>query len=277
MLIRYGYRITLESDGPVPLITMMTARPERRMDLRGTEQFRTDPEVACATHLDVFGNLRMRLTAPGGRLTLQSDAVIADSGLRDPICPAAQEIPVASLPDEVLPYLAPSRYCESDMMGQIAWDLFGNVAPGWPRVQAICDFVHQRLVFSYGDADVFRTAHSSYAEQKGVCRDYAHLAIALCRALNIPARYAFGYLGDIGVPPSPDPMDFAAWMHVWLSGRWWAFDPRNNSPRIGRITIGHGRDAADVPMIASFGTHRLVDFKVWTDQVKDDPTDPQDG
>lgn len=267
MLIRYGYRITLESDAPLPLIAQLTARPERRLDLRAPEAFRTDPAVPHATHIDMFGNLRTRLTAPGGCFTLESDAVIADSGLPDPVFPAAQESPVEALPDAVLPYLAASRYCETDLLGELAWDLFGQVAPGWARVQAICDFAHAHLAFSYGDADQFRTAHSAYAERKGVCRDFAHLAIALCRCLNIPARYAFGHLGDIGVPKSPDPMDFAAWMHVWLSGRWWTFDPRNNAPRIGRITIGHGRDAADAALISSFGTHELREFTVWTDEV----------
>jgi transglutaminase-like putative cysteine protease len=267
MLIRYGYRIGIESDGPLPLILQLTARPERRLDLRGPERFRTDPGLAHAVHLDLFGNLRTRLTAPGGALVLESDAIIADSGLPDPVCRAAEEVPVADLPDAALTYLTPSRYCESDLLAELAWDLFGNVTPGWGRVQAICDFVHDHLVFGYGDADVFRTAKGAHNERRGVCRDYAHLAIALCRGLNIPARYVFGHLGDIGVPKSADPMDFAAWMQVWLSGRWWTFDPRNNAARIGRIVLGLGRDAADTAMISSFGPHRLTEFTVWTDEV----------
>lgn len=270
MLIRYGYRIAIETQAPLPLILQMTARPERRLDLRGSETFHTAPAVPYATHIDLFGNLRTRLTAPGGLFTLESDATIADSGLPDPVCQDAREMPVEALPDHVLTYLTPSRYCETDLLGQVAWDLFGNVEPGWARVQAICDFVHNRLVFNYGQADVFRTAFTAYNEQKGVCRDFAHLAIALCRCMNIPARYAFGCLGDIGVPKSADPMDFAAWMHVWLSDRWWTFDPRNNRPRIGRIVIGHGRDAADAAMISSFGPHVLKEFTVWTDEVDAD-------
>lgn len=268
MLIRYGYRIGILSEGPLPLIAQLTARPERRLDLRAPEAFRIQPAVPYATHIDLFGNLRTRLTAPGGLLVLESDAVIADSGLPDPVFQDAVEMPIEALPDHVLTYLTPSRYCETDLLGDVAWDLFGNVAPGWSRVQAICDFVHRRLAFNYGDADVFRTAHGAYSEQKGVCRDFAHLAITLCRCLNIPARYVFGHLGDIGVPRNPDPMDFAAWMHVWMSDRWWTFDPRNNTPRIGRIVIGHGRDAADAALISSFGAHELKEFTVWTDEVR---------
>lgn len=267
MLIRYGYRITIESDGPLPLIGQMMARPERRLDLRAPEVFRTDPVVPYATHLDLFGNLRMRMTAPGGPFTMESDATIADSGLPDPIFQDAQEMPIEALPDDVLTYLTPTRYCETDLLGETAWDLFGNVTPGWGRVQAICDVVNKRLTFNYGEADIFRTAHGAWSEQKGVCRDYAHLAVTFCRCLNIPARYVFGHLGDIDVPVSADPMDFAAWMQVWLSGRWWTFDPRNNAPRVGRIVIGHGRDAADAALFSSFGPHKLTQFQVWTDQV----------
>lgn len=267
MLIRYGYRITIAAEQSLPLVTMMTARPERRLDLRAPERFYTDPGVPYAIHADMFGNLRMRLTAPPGDFTLSSDAVIADSGLADASFPDGQEMPVEALPDDVLTYLAPSRYCETDLLYDTAWQRFGGLPMGWHRVQAISDFVHNHLRFSYSQADSFRTAKGAYDNGLGVCRDYAHLAIAFCRALNIPARYVFGHLGDIGVPAPPDPMDFCAWMEVWLSGRWWTFDPRNNVPRIGRIKIGHGRDAADTPMLTSFGTHVLKHFQVWTDEV----------
>ena len=267
MLIRYGYRITIGSDGPLPIVTQMMARPERRLDLRGPEQFRTDPPVAYSIHSDLFGNIRMRLVAPGGDFTMESDATIADSGLPDPTWTQAEEMPVTALPDDVLAYLGPSRYCETDLLNQQAWDHFGQQPMGWGRVQAISDFVHHRLTFSYGQADSFRSAKGAYDSGLGVCRDYAHLAITLCRCLNIPARYVFGHIGDIGVPVPPDPMDFCAWMEVWLSGRWWTFDPRNNRTRIGRVKIGHGRDAADTPMITSFGAHELKHFEVWTDEV----------
>ncbi len=270
MLIRYGYKVTIETDAPLPLITQMSARPERQLDLRGVEAFSTDPGVRFSTYLDGFGNLCRRMTAPAGSFTLQSDALIADSGLPDPICQDAQEMPVESLPDEVLFYLMGSRYCDTDLVSQAAWDLFGHLEPGWGRVQQIVDWVHGHITFNYGDADATRTARNALDQRKGVCRDFAHLAIALCRSLNIPARYINGHLGDIGVPPVDDPMDFAAWMQVYLSGRWWTFDPRNNARRIGRIVIGHGRDAADVSLITSFGPHRLTGFTVWTDEVKGD-------
>ncbi|MDO5614158.1 MAG: transglutaminase family protein [Paracoccus sp. (in: a-proteobacteria)] len=267
MLIRYGYEMAIETQGPLPLIAQMSARPERKLDLRGPERFSTDPGVPFSTYLDMYGNFCTRLTAPGGRFTLRSDAIIADSGLPDPVGHDAQEMPVEALPDDVLIYLMASRYCDVELVSPAAWDLFGTMPPGWDRVQAVVDWVHRHIAFNYGDADATRTAHDALEQGKGVCRDFAHLAIAMCRALNIPARYINGHLGDIGVPPSPDPMDFAAWMQVYLSGRWWTFDPRNNAFRIGRIVIGHGRDAADVALMSSFGPHELASFTVWTDEV----------
>ncbi|TWI37174.1 transglutaminase-like domain-containing protein [Paracoccus sulfuroxidans] len=267
MLIRYGYRITLTSDAPLPMVTQMSALPERRMDLRHSDAVHTHPQVPMATHLDAFGNLCTRMTSPGGRFSMSCDAVISDSGLTDIAAPETQEDPVPDLPDEVLTFLLPSRYCESDLLGDLAWQNFGDVTPGWTRVQRIADWVHGHIAFDYQAASPTRTALGAYKDRKGVCRDYTHLAIAICRALNIPARYVNGYLGDIGVPPDPAPMDFAAWMQVWLSGRWWNFDPRNNMPRTGRIITSIGRDACDVALITSFGQHRLVEFKVWTDEI----------
>lgn len=267
MLIRYGYEMTIEASGPLPLIAQMSARPERKLDLRGPERFRTDPGVPYSTYLDGFGNFCHRLTAPAGMLTLTSDAIIADSGLPDPVDHDAQEMPIEALPDDVLIYLMASRYCDVELVSQAAWDLFGNHPRGFDRVQAIVDWVHAHIKFNYGDADATRTAHDALEQGKGVCRDFAHLAISMCRALNIPARYINGHLGDIRVPPVPAPMDFAAWMQVYLSGRWWTFDPRNNQFRVGRIVIGHGRDAADVSLITTFGPHKLHHFKVWTDEV----------
>lgn len=267
MHIRYGYRITIESDGPLPLVTQMTARPERRMDLRQAETVVSDPPVPMAGYTDGFGNICSRMISPGGVFTLTSDAIIADSGEPDPTFPDAVEDPVALLPDDVLVYLMPSRFCESELLGQFAWQNFGHLKPGWSRVQAVVDYVHDHITFNYQDADATRTAYGAWQQQKGVCRDFAHLAIALCRSLNIPARYINGYLGDIGIPPEPYPMDFAAWIQVWLSGRWWTFDPRNNRFRIGRIVCGIGRDAVDVALMSSFGQHKLKEFKVWTDEV----------
>ena len=268
MLIRYGYRIAIESDGPLALITQMAARPERRIDLMQSETTLFSPAVAVSDYIDGFGNLCTRMTSPGGIFHLESSAIIADSGQPDPISLGAQEIPVSQLPNEALIYLLPSRYCETDLLGNLAWQNFGAMTPGWGRVQAVVDWVHDTLRFDYHAADPRRTAVTAVQDRAGVCRDFAHLAITLCRCLNIPARYVNGYLGDIGIPPEPDPMDFAAWMQVWLSGRWWTFDPRNNTRRIGRIEVGIGRDATDVALISSFGQHRLKEFKVWTDEVQ---------
>ena len=270
MLIRYGYEITIESAGPLPLIAQMSARPERKLDLRGPEVFATDPGVPFSTYLDGYGNFCHRLTAPGGRFTLTSDALIADSGLPDPQGHDAIQMPIEALPDDVLIYLMSSRYCDTEFLGGEAWDRFGHIQSGWEKVQAICDFTHERLTFDYKRADSTRTAHDAFEARTGVCRDFTHLAISLCRALNIPARYVNGHLGDIRIPPVEDPMDFCAWMEVYLSGRWWTFDPRNNVPRIGRVVIGYGRDAADVALISSFGSHELTHFEVWCDEVDED-------
>ncbi|MDO5528835.1 MAG: transglutaminase family protein [Paracoccus sp. (in: a-proteobacteria)] len=267
MLIRYGYDITIKTAADMPMIVQMSARPERQLDLRAVEAFRTEPGVPFSTYLDRHGNYCRRMTAPPGEFRMTQDAVIADSGIPDPEGIDAEEMPIEALPDDVLYYLTGSRYCDTDLISPIAWDLFGNVAPGWRRVQHIVDWVNDHITFNYGDADATRTAHGAYQEGKGVCRDFAHLAIAFCRSLNIPARYINGHLGDIRVPPVEDPMDFAAWMQVYLSGRWWTFDPRNNARRVGRIVIGHGRDATDVALISSFGPHDLLNFKVWTDEV----------
>jgi transglutaminase-like putative cysteine protease len=242
----------------------------RRPDVRVPEVFVTDPEVETSTYRDVFGNLCRRFIAPPGDLMIRSDSVIEDSGEVDVIAPDAEQVPVSHLPDNALLYLMGSRYCETDRLSQIAWNLFGGTKPGWSRVQAICDFANERIAFNYQNARSSRTAYDAYEEQTGVCRDFAHLAITLCRCMNIPARYVNGYLGDIGVPVR-DPMDFSAWMEVFLGDRWWTFDPRNNIPRIGRIVLARGRDAADVAMLTSFGSHILNRFTVWTFEV-DAPT-----
>ena len=267
MLIRYGYDITIESSTSIPIINQMSARPERKLDLRGLEKFTTTPAVPYSTYIDMFGNYCIRLTAPGGKFSMRSDATIADSGLPDPVDHSARQMAIEELPDDVLIYLMASRYCDTDLLSQAAWDMFGSLPQGWDRVQGIVDWVHNHITFDYMDADATRTAHDAFQQGKGVCRDFAHLAIGFCRAMNIPARYINGHLGDIAVPLTDAPMDFAAWMQVYLSGRWWTFDPRNNAPRVGRIVIGHGRDAADVALLSSFGQHRLEKFEVWTDAV----------
>ncbi|NHF72801.1 transglutaminase family protein [Paracoccus sp. 12-3] len=267
MYIRYGFDITIESDAPISMLLQMSVRPERQLDLLGIEEFSTNPGVPYSTFVDEFGNHCRRLSAPGGLFRMQKTALITDSGLPEPDFPDAQEMPIQALPDDVLHFLLPSRYCDSDLLMQPAWDLFGQIPPGWDRVQAIMDWTHDHIKFNYQDADATRTAKDAFEQGKGVCRDFAHLAIAFCRAMNIPARYVNGYLGDFGIPAPPDPMDFAASVQVYLSGRWWDFDPRNNIRRIGRLPVGYGRDATDVALISSFGQHRLVNFTVITDEV----------
>lgn len=267
MLIRYGYDITITCPAPTALICLLQAVTERSADVMTPEAFATVPaDVPHSTYLDLFGNQCRRLTAPAGDFTLTSDATIRDSGLPDPFHPAAREVPVADLPDDCLVYLMGSRYCETDRLSQTAWDLFGHLAPGWHRVQAISDYVNAHIRFDYMQARATRTAHEAWQERIGVCRDFAHLGVAFCRCLNIPARYVNGYMGDIGVPVT-GPMDFSAWMEVYLEGGWHTFDPRNNARRIGRIVVARGRDAADVPLINSFGPHVLKSFRVWTDPV----------
>lgn len=263
LLIRYGYDMTVHCPQPTPMVCVLSIHDERARDLCAPEQVVTTPAVPTTIYRDLFGNLCRRFVAPEGDFSIWGDGTVEDSGRPDPVIPEAAEIAVSELPDDTLVYLIGSRYCETDRLSQIAWDLFGSVAPGWNRVQAICDFVNRHIAFGYHQARSTRTAFEAYEERVGVCRDFAHLAIAFCRCLNIPARYVNGYLGDIGVP-IVDPMDFSAWMEVYIGGRWLTFDPRNNMPRIGRILVARGRDAADIPLINSFGPHELKSFRVWT-------------
>ena len=266
MLIRFGYDITVSCPQDTPMISMMSVRDERRDDLRTQGAIVTTPAVPISVYRDMFGNTCRRFVAPAGSFSLYSDSVIECSDQPDQIKPWLRETPIAQLPDEVLIYLLGSRYCETDKLSQFAWDMFGHVLPGHTRVQAICDYVHTHIQFNYQNARATRTAHEGWQERTGVCRDFAHLAIALCRCMNIPTRYVNGYLGDIGVPLTPV-MDFAAWMECYLDGGWHTFDPRNNRPRIGRIVVAYGRDAADVPLIHSFGPHALQKFLIITDEI----------
>lgn len=275
MRIRYGYRIELVCEHEMPLVTLLDVHPSRRHDLvrpdemRATALTNSAMPVAVGQHHDAFGNISRRLVAPPGGVRLESEGLIQDSGEPDRQTPAAQEVPPSRLPSEALPFLLGSRYCETDKLADQAWSLFGQVQPGWERVQAITDFVHNHLSFGYHFARSTRTASEAFHERVGVCRDFAHLAVTFCRCLNIPARYCNGYLGDIGVPANPAPMDFNAWFEVYLGGRWYTFDARHNEPRIGRIVIARGRDATDVAMISSFGSHTVQHFEVITEEVED--------
>jgi transglutaminase-like putative cysteine protease len=267
MLIRFGYELTFSCPQPTMMVCFLDAHPERSQHVRYEIPPFTTPSVPRTTFFDVYGNQVQRFVAPAGDLTITSDGVIEDSGRPDRDEIEAAEVPVDQLPDECLIYLLASRYCESDKLGDIAWSLFGSTPRGWRRVQAICDFVCDHMTFGYQYARSSRTAFEAYQERIGVCRDFAHLAVAFCRCMNIPARYANGFLGDIGVPPDPAPMDYNAWFEVFLDGRWITFDARHNQPRIGRILVARGRDATDIPLVISFGPHILTNFKVWTDEV----------
>jgi transglutaminase-like putative cysteine protease len=269
MHIRIGYTLAFNTFGPTPMNLLLSVRPERAADLVTPEVITFDPPVPARQFTDPFGNICTRIVAPSDRIRMSADLVIRDSGKPDPVALDAVQHPVEDLPDDVLPFLLGSRYCDTDKLSNIAWSLFGNTPPGWARVQAIVDFVHNHIRFDYQKADDTRTAFDGYTQREGVCRDYAHLAIALCRCMNIPARYCTGYLGDIGIPPVPYPMDFSAWFEVFLSGCWYTFDARHNTPRIGRIVMARGRDATDCALTTSFGRAPLTQFEVHTDEVKD--------
>ena len=267
MRIRVGYELIYESPQPTPMVLLVNIHSERSADLIQPDVVSTDPWLPLTSYFDLFGNWCTRMVAPVGRTVITADAIVRDSGLADPVPWNAPQHEVQDLPNEVLVYLLGSRYCETDRLTPIAWQLFGHLAPGYGRVQAILDFVHERIRFDYQTARPTKTAWDAYTEREGVCRDFAHLAIAFCRCMNIPARYTTGYLGDIGVPASRDPMDFSGWLEVYLGGAWHTADARHNKPRIGRIVMARGRDATDVAITTTFGPAALVGFRVWTDEV----------
>lgn len=271
MLLRVGYEFAYECQGRTPMVLVLNVHYSRASDIVVPDHLITNPPVPVVAYRDVYGNWCSRLAAPPGQVRLSADAVVRDSGEPDVIAPHARQHAVEDLPAETLQFLLGSRYCETDLLTQVAWDLFGGTPEGWPRVQAICDFVHEHVKFGYEHARPTKTAWDTYNERTGVCRDFTHLGIALCRSMNTPARYCTGYLGDIGIEPPYSPGDFSAWFEAYLDGQWYTFDPRNNVPRIGRVLIARGQDAADVPLSHSFGPTILTDFRVWTDEI--DPSD----
>ena len=268
--IRAGYDIAFQCPQAVPMVLMLTTHPTRDGDILSDQSMRFSPGVAARDYFDPFGNICTRFVAPPGLLEVRSEFVVQDTGLPDEVYPSAQQWDVGALPAEALPFLLASRYCDTEKLSNLAWSLFGGIQDGWQRAQAICDYAHDRIEFGYHHARGDRTASEGHEERRGVCRDFAHLAVTLCRCLNIPARYATGYLGDIGVPPVPDPMDFSAWFQVYLQNRWYTFDARHNRRRIGRILIGLGSDAADVPITMSFGKQSLEAFNVLTEEIGPD-------
>jgi transglutaminase-like putative cysteine protease len=266
MHIRVGCEFRYEVTWPTP--TVIQVQPRRDGEHRVLQEtWQTTPDLPQHTFYDIYGNRCQRLLMSVGEQVFRYDALVEVSGKPDEVAPDAVQMPVEELPDDVLHYTLPSRFCLSDMLSDTAWQLFGSIEPGWARVQAICDWVHTNIQFQYGTSNSMTTALDIYEQKVGVCRDLTHLAVTFCRALNIPTRYVFGYLPDIGVPPPDAPMDFCAWMEVYLDGRWWTFDPRNNMPRIGRVLIGRGRDALDVAMVTAYGSPRLQSMTVWADEV----------
>jgi len=269
MKIRVGYEITYDCPQPTPMVLMLNIHHSRAGDVVVPDRMMTEPFVPVAGYRDGFGNWCSRVVAPAGRLRLSADSTVNDTGMPDAIARSEQQHAVEELPEDSLVFLLGSRYCETDRLTGIAWDLFGRSPTGAGRVQTICDYVHRHITFNYQDARSTRTALQAFEEGKGVCRDYAHLAIAFCRCMNIPARYCTGYLGDIGIPPPYGPMDFAAWFEAYIGGRWHTFDARNNVPRIGRVLIARGRDAIDVAISNTFGPNTLAGFIVWAEEVVD--------
>jgi transglutaminase-like putative cysteine protease len=271
MQIRAGFEISYDCMQPTPMLLTLSIHPSRVRDLRTPHEVMFEPAIAADDYVDGFGNVCTRVIAPAGLMTVRTDFIVEDSGEPDTIALNARQHAIDDLPEDTLVFLLGSRYCETDRLSDTAWSLFSQTPPGWARVQAICDYVNNWIGFGYEHARVTKSAWDAYMERKGVCRDYAHLAIAFCRCMNIPARYCTGYLGDIGVP-RVDPMDFSAWFEVYLGERWYAFDARNNKPRIGRILMARGRDATDVAISTSFGASTLAGFKVFTDEIKVEET-----
>jgi transglutaminase-like putative cysteine protease len=269
MLIRIGFDISFDLPAPTPMLLMLYTHPCHAPSLLVPERIQTDPFIPISTFTDGFGNRCGRIHAPAGRLRLWHEGLIRDSGLPEPVNPSAQQWTIDDLPPEAIGFLMGSRYCETDRLSDVAWSLFGQTPLGWLRVQAVCDWVHNHVTFGYEHARSTKTAYDVFQERRGVCRDFSHLFITMLRCLNIPARYVTGYLGDIGVPPCPLPMDFSAWSEVFLDGQWYAFDARHNQPRIGRVVMARGRDATDVAITTSFGSALLAKFQVVTDEVNE--------
>jgi transglutaminase-like putative cysteine protease len=269
MIIKYGCELSIVVDRPTPTCCLVDIHADRRGDIVSETCLAARPSVPLSDESDLFGNRLRRFVAEAGESTLCLSGVIRDSGMPDARDHAAPVRSVSDLPSEVLTYLNGSRYCETDKMGEVAWKVFGHLPRDAGLVQSVCDFVHERIRFDYKLARSTRTAVEAYEERVGVCRDFTHLAITLCRCLNIPARYVNGYLGDIGVPPDPSPMDFNAWFEVYLGDGWYTYDARHNQRRIGRLPIARGRDACDVPMLQTFGPHVLKTFKIVTEEVAD--------
>jgi transglutaminase-like putative cysteine protease len=252
------------------MLMLVRAQPDGEHEILYESRW-TDPEINVHEYVDGFNNHCWRLTAPGGSLRVRYDALVEASSEPDLVVPDAPLVPVESLPDDTLVFTLASRYIQSDLLSSTAWELFGATPPTWARVQAVCDWVHANVTYIPGSSDPTVTALDVLERRVGVCRDFALLATGFCRALNIPARYTFGYLPDIAVEPPDTPMDFHAWFEAYLGGRWHTFDARHNQPRIGRVVIGRGRDAVDVALATQYGSSQLRSMTVWADEVTTHP------
>ncbi|WP_340119555.1 transglutaminase family protein [Pelagibius sp. 7325] len=267
MKIEAGFTLGYDCPQPTPMLLTLRVHPSRQPDLLSSDSLSFDPPLPSADYTDSFGNICTRIVAPAGVTKISCGFEILDSGEPDLTPEGAVQNEIMDLPDDVLLFLLGSRYCDTERLADLAGKLFNDTPPGWARVQAICDYVHQHIEFNYMRADSWRTAYGGYSERTGVCRDFAHLAITLCRCMNIPARYCTGYLGDIGVPPDGQPMDFSAWFEVYLGNRWYTADARHNKPRTGRILMARGRDATDVALATIFGPSLIAGFDVVTEEV----------
>jgi transglutaminase-like putative cysteine protease len=267
--MRVGFEMEYECPRPTPMLLALNIHYAHATYLVQPDHLLTSPPVPITAYRDLFGNWCSRLVAPQGKFTISTTALVNDAGLPDVVAWGVEQTPVEWLPESALVFLLGSRYCETDQLSDFAWAQFGSGPTGWARVQSVCDFVHQHIEFGYQHARRTRSALEAFREKQGVCRDYAHLAITLCRCLNIPARYCTGYLGDIRIPALPGPMDFAGWFEAYLGDRWYTFDARNNTPRIGRVLMARGRDACDVALTNTFGSNTLQRFNVWADEVVD--------
>lgn len=267
MKIRAGFHLGYECQQATPMLLVLNIHPSRRVDLLTEQVVIFDRPIEAWSYIDGFGNACSRIVAPPGITTISTEFEIYDGGLPDPVPQHAFQHDIKDLPDEVLVYLLGSRYCDTDQLTDFVWKQFSSTPLGWPRVKAILDFVHNHITFDYQKANPLRTAFGGYNDRVGVCRDFAHLAITLCRCMNIPARYCTGYLGDIGVPRDPNPMDFSAWFEVYLGGHWHTVDARHNKARIGRILMATGRDATDVALTTAFGPATLSRFEVVTEEI----------
>jgi len=264
VLVRIGCHFEHDSAEATPSLWQVRPRPD------GPHRITSEswaPPAPAAVYVDAYGNVCDRLTLPAGLSTLRYDATVEVPAAVDEADETASQARIEDLPDEAFVYLLPSRFCWPDVLYDQAWALFGSTAPGWARAQAVSDWVHDHIRYQVGASTPLTTAYDVWQARAGVCRDLTQLGVTLCRALNIPARYVGGYLPDIAVDPPDLPMDFCSWYEVWLGGRWWTFDPRNNEPRIGRVVIARGRDALDAAMVTIWGASELKVMNVWADEV----------